>query len=656
MAIDAKCPFCEKGYRLKDDLVGKKVTCANQACRKVFTVTPSLNGTHAPTPAAAAVPATTGPKSRPPVPHIDSEDVAAAALNDDPDEVPEDQKTIAMKCTICDHEWSVGWAMQGKNVLCPDCKHRQKVPLQAKGKKGGWREQHVPEGVKQEKLADVMSARDNSMVSGSTLIETGAVKIDYDPLPNSVRWKWAAVILVPVLLLAGGVVYWMKTKTTKNEDQIVFDLHKALEAEEMAALPLYRTALQIAAGEYEARNRVEPAKARDKAIEFYRGALADLNAAPKTPDREHLYGELAVSLLNLGGDGEDVIDKRKLSWLPPQQTAAAGAKVRPNPAELEGVQGQLRRVLAGLKDARAEFDARSALLRRLSRELLKVNQLEVVRSSLPALFDPAELYEAEGQIGLECVRANKADVAKEIAEKLKKALAAATPPPNPPPASVQALWLLLDVKGPSLVPAPSGGDLSDATRWTYTALNLLKGNRDEARAVALRPGKTNAKLVALALAAEWADKPGEFLEAAETAVKSQVALRDPAVVLADTTLLRLAQTAARAGAAEAAEEFVKPIGNEYLKPFAKAEVLRYKLAAEPGLQPKEEDAELPADADPKKFKLGPAWGRLALARHNGMRTRDKSLGAAYARTWPKNTIAPFGQVGVLLGLQDAERK
>lgn len=655
MAIDAKCPFCEKGYRLKDDLVGKKVTCANQGCRKVFTVTPSLNGTHAPEPATVP-PTTPAPKSRPPLPNINSEDLAAAALNDDPDEVPEDQKTIEMKCTMCDHAWPVAWAMQGKNVLCPECKHRQKVPLQAKGKKGGWREQNVPEGVKQEKLENVVSARDNKMVSGTTLIETGAVKIDYDDLPNSVYWKWAAVILVPILLLAGGIVYWMKSKTTRTEEQIPIEVHKTLEAEEMAALPLYRSALQIAAGEYEARNRIDPSKARDKAIEFFRGALADLNAAPKTPDREQLYGELAVSLLTLGGEGEDVMDKRKLSWLPPQQNAAAGAKVKPNPAELEGVQGQVRRVLAGLKDTRADFEVRAAVLRRLCRELLKVNQLEVVRSTLPALFDPAEQYEAEGQIGLECFRANKTDLAKEIAEKFKKSLVGApNPPPNPAPASVQALWILLDVKGPTIVPAPSENP-SDASRWTYTAVNLLKGNREEARATAIRTGKTNAKLVALALAAEWADKPGEFLEAAETAVKSQVSLRDPNVVLAEGTLLRLAQMAARAGAAETAEEFIKPISNEFLKPFAKAEVLRNKLAAEPGLQPKDDDAELSADVDPKKLKLGAAWGRLALARHNAMRTRDKSLGSAYARTWPKNTIAPFGQIGVLLGLQDAERK
>ena len=466
MAIDAKCPFCEKGYRLKDELVGKKVTCANQGCRKLFTVAPSANGTaHAPAkvataPAPKPSPAPTAPspapKSRPP---IDSEDLAAAALNDDPDEVPEDQKTIPMTCTMCDHKWPVAWAMQGKNVLCPDCKHRQKVPLQEKGKTGGWREQNAPEGVKQAQLSDVTSARDNKMVSGDTLRATGVLKEEFDARPASFWVKWAAIIGIPLLLLGGGAAYWMKSRTTKKEEQVLIDFDKTLESEDLSSLPLYQAALRISLGEYEARRTDDPAAARNKAIEYFRGALTNLNSAPKSPDREPLYGELAVALLNLGGEGQDLIEKRKLSWLPPQMKKA---QITPNPAELEGVQGQLRRVLNGLKDTRAEFDVRAALLRRLCRELLKVGQIEVVRSALQALFDPAEQYEAEGQIGLECFRANKQDTAREIGEKLKKSLAGTpTPPPAPTPASVQALWNLLDIKGPTLVPTPSDG-MSDA--------------------------------------------------------------------------------------------------------------------------------------------------------------------------------------------------
>ncbi len=640
MAIDAKCPFCEKGYRLKDDLLGKKVTCANKDCRKLFTVEPSANGVaHAPPP---TVPVKAAPK-------LDAEELAAAALNDDPDEVPEDQKTIAMTCTMCDHKWPVAWAMQGKNALCPECKHRQKVPLQEKGKKGGWRERNVPEGVKQEVLSDVTSARDNRLVSGETLRATGVIKEDLDALPTSIYVKWAAIIAVPVLILVGGLVYYFKSKTDRKEAEEIVNYQQMLDAEELKTLPLYQAALRIGLGEFEARQGKDQ-KDRDKAIEYFTGALANLGAAPRTADREQIYGELAVALLHLGGDGEDVMDKRKINWLP--QPPQARASVRPNPAELEGVQGQLRRVLSGLRDTRADFDVRAALVRRLTRELLARDQIEVVRSTLPALFAEPELYEAEAQVGLECIRAKKTDLATEIGEKLKKSLAAPAAPPSPVPASLQALWNLLEIKGPALVPPPSGGEVSEASRWAYTATHLLKKNESELLSVLNKAGKTDAKLKALALAAEWSEPPGQFIDLAGRVLKDEIARKDPNANLPGGALLRLAQLAARAGAADKADEFAKAILDDHLKAFAKAEVLRNRLAFDRGQQAKDEDAPLPEDLDPKKLKLGPAWSRMALARHNAARTRDRNLGAAYGKTWPRAVIAPFGQVGAALGLQD----
>ena len=44
------------------------------------------------------------------------------------------QRKIALTCATCDHKWDVPWSMQGKNVLCPDCRTRQRVPEQKTGK------------------------------------------------------------------------------------------------------------------------------------------------------------------------------------------------------------------------------------------------------------------------------------------------------------------------------------------------------------------------------------------------------------------------------------------------------------------------------------------------------------------------------------------
>lgn len=641
MAIDAKCPFCEKGYRLKDDLLGKKVTCANKDCRKLFAVEPSVNGAiHAPPVKAAA-------------PKLDTEALAAAALNDDPDDVPEEQKTIAMTCTMCEHKWTVAWTMQGKNTLCPDCKHRQKVPAQEKGKKGGWRERQAPEGAKTEVLADVTSARDNKLVSGETLRATGVIKEEFEPRPTSFYVKWGAIVAVPILLAVVVGIVMSKSRGDRKEVEEAINWDTIIASEDLKPLPLYQAALHLARGEYEAKQGKDQ-KDRDEAIKHFTGALASLAAAPRTPDREQLYGELALALLLVGGDGADVMDKRRINWLP--QPPMARAAVRPNPAELEGVQGQLRRVLTGLKDTRADFETRTAILRRLTRDAIERGQPEVVRSNLLSLFTDKEVYEAEGQFALECLRAKKTELANEIGERLKKALAAPVPPPDPIPASVQALWIVLEIKGPALVPPPSANEPSDATRWTYTAVNLLKGNPTEALAVARRGAKTDARLKALALAAEWTDKPGEFIEAAESALKDEMRRKDPNVVLNGSTLLRLAQYSARAGATEKADAFAKAILDEHLRAFAKAEVLRNRLAFDRGAAPKDDEAELPADLDPKKLKLGPAWGRLALARHNAARTDDRNLGSTYAKSWPKGTIAPFGQAGAALGLQDAKKR
>ncbi len=631
MAIETKCPHCEKDYRLKDDLLGKRVTCANKECRKLFLVEIVKNG---------PIPVTSSPK---PKSKIDAEELAAAALIDDPDDVPEDEKLIELSCTMCDHTWTVPWSMQGKNTLCPDCKHRQKVPLQAEGKKGGWRERNVPEGVKTEVLSDVMSVRDNKLVSGETLRATGVIKEEFEALPTSVYVKWAAVIAVPVILLAIGLTYYFNSRTTEREEQEVVNWEKTLDDEELKTLPLYTAALRISLGEYEAR-QCKDQKDRDKAIEYFTGALADLNSAPRTNDRDHLYAELAMKVLLLGGEGEDLVEKRKISWLPPM--AQSRASIRPNPAELEGVQGQLRRVLTALKDSRADFDLRAALTRRLVRQLIPIDQVMVVRSALPALFADSESYEAEGQIALECLRANRKDLATEIAEKLKEELTRPSVPPSPSPASVQALWMLLEVKGPALVLPPS------ATLWAYTAIHLIKKNNSELETLLNRGGKSDDRIRALSLAIEWSDPPGVYLDMAESVVKAEVARKDPNTRLTGSVLLRLAQATARSGAAEKADVFVKAILDENLRVFAKAEVLRNKLAADRGQNATDEDAPLPDELDPKKLKLGPAWARLALARHNAARTRDRSLGATYAKNWPKPYIAPFGQIGAALGLQD----
>ena len=67
--ISFKCPHCQKPYKLKDDMAGKRATCA--ACRKSILIPP-------PNP----------PRSKPSATHAaEAEALAAAALADDAAEV-----------------------------------------------------------------------------------------------------------------------------------------------------------------------------------------------------------------------------------------------------------------------------------------------------------------------------------------------------------------------------------------------------------------------------------------------------------------------------------------------------------------------------------------------------------------------------------------
>ena len=138
MAIEMQCPACKKAYRLKDALAGEKVTCANAECRTVFAVPVKPGTGTAPTLAAlksgvrpAAKPAAKAAAKLPPPPAFDVETAALTALNDDPDEVPVETRVIGVKCDNCDHQWTEPWDKQGKNVLCPECRTRQRVPVPA---------------------------------------------------------------------------------------------------------------------------------------------------------------------------------------------------------------------------------------------------------------------------------------------------------------------------------------------------------------------------------------------------------------------------------------------------------------------------------------------------------------------------------------------
>ena len=644
MAFDAHCTFCDKHYRLKDELLGKKVTCANGACRKIFTAEVSANGK--PAPAAPVV-----------APPIDAENLAAAAFADEGEAVPVDQRIIAMVCTACEHKWTVPFAMEGKNVLCPDCQTRQKVPIQKALKKADWRDgSGRPSLAKVEELEGVQASTNLKYVSGEALRQTGVIGIEYEPRPTSFYVKIGLAALGVVLLVGGLVVTSMRSREARKQGELESDFVKAIDSDEIKALappvaPLYRAGLHLAAAEYDARTGGQ--KQLEKAVRHLNEARSELERAPRGGDRDALLANMVPMAALLGGTDGEVKEKHKLPWVPQPPPPGARASIKPNPAEAEGVQGQLRRSFEARRQEKAnvEYEFRIAALREVARALAKVGQTQMLLDTLQSGFYDTEQADAKAQVGLELLRAGQADAARKVAEELK-----GSAPTNAPP-SASALWQALEppMTGVPTVSAPSGnGEIPDATRWVFTALRMLQKNADEAKAIAARPGKCDSRMRALALAAEWSDQPGPFVDAAGEALAEELKKGEPSLP-PPPVLVRLAQAAGRAGLAERAAKFAEALKDEPLRVWAKAEALRAHLQANPGIEAKgDEDAPLPTDA--KKYRLGHAVARLIVARHNAQRTGERSLARKYFHDWPTNTIAPFGQAGVALGLLDAEKK
>ena len=150
------------------------------------------------------------------------------------------------------------------------------------------------------------------------------------------------------------------------------------------------------------------------------------------------------------------------------------------------MQGPLRRAFESMLGS-AEFDLRAATARRVARELIRHDQIQVLLDTLHG-FNDTEHPEIRGQIGLELLRAGNAAKAREVGESLKASQrdwGAASAP------SAQALWLALEppITGfREVAGKPGPGEVGDASRLSYTALAIVQKKPAEALEMATKPG------------------------------------------------------------------------------------------------------------------------------------------------------------------------
>jgi hypothetical protein len=618
MPIDTTCPHCTKPYKLKDELAGKRVTCGNPTCRKPFTVPAARE------PVAAKAP-----------PRADADAVAAAALADDPDTAPQ---VVVMTCDLCEHKWEEPWEKQGKNVLCPECRHRQKVPVQ---KKEEWRGGGKPSLARQDKLEGAVGTVDQKFVSGEALKKAGVIVEDIEPRP---KWHYFAAVGAVAALMVGvylGVKTVRGSRDAGRQDKFMAEamqeLAEAKEGLPDAEAPLFRAAGRIAAGEFAARQN-DPAKLK-AAIEHFSKARAELAAAPSGIGRTLLVGELAAAQVALGGSEDDARGGTRIRWQP---TASAKAKVNEKTFTVAEELAKSMEVLQ-LPNRTPPVPERQQAGRRLARALAAAGQPELLASALQPAFSGAELPEALAMAGLEVLATSGGEAAKPVAAALRERIGldmAASP-------AVQAL-LQADNPDDKTLPFPAPptgrGSVGDAARLAFSALYAAQKKPAEALELARQGGTTGnrgRRAEALAAVAELSDDPAPAVQAAADIVTTEGKPGDLGVT--DLVLLRLARQAARATLADKADVFVTAIGKDDAKAWARLEAVRAAQATD------ESAAEVPADA--KDLKVGHALARLAVARQAAKATGDTSVTVRYDG-WGRGTIRPFGYAGLALGLQD----
>ena len=629
MPITTQCPHCQKAYILKDALAGRKVTCANANCRQTFVARPQEE-----------VAAET---------QVAAEKLAMEAFNEEPvstgPEVAE--KQIPMKCNICDHTWTEPWSKQGKNTLCPDCRTRQRIPIQKENKPADWRDPNArgPSMAKQEKLEGVIASGDTIKVSGETLRKTGVVTVELEPRP---RWHYAAVVVLPLALISvvvfGIFAYMYSAKQGKLAGQMD-EAITAIDAEGEVPYPdnqhpLFKAEIYIAAGEFEARNATDD-DGLNAALERFSQAHQLLASVPRSPSRDLLIGDLAMAMFSLVGNDLQVSEGSRIPWKPIR--AGGGARARMS-GKNYSLQQELDSVLGLLTDSNRPSPAnvRLELGRRLTDKLVKAGEGSLADIMMSRVFQMDDgLINATAWILAESLHAGaKPDEVRASVEQLITQL---NKQPDP---VVFALSKVLDppiekVEGP---PAPTGnGPIKAETRDAYTLIHLLKNEYPEALEVAGRQGPIEDRLNCLALIAEWSADPGPALEVAQMMVSKAPA----SVALPTFPMVRLARQAGRGGNAEALATFLKATDSPGYQAWALAASVEGQSQAKPdaiGI----DTVALPDD--PKGYQAGHAVARLTMARHNA-----KVTGTSSPYTdW--NSLRPFGLAGEALGLQDRERE
>lgn len=617
MSIKFKCPHCQKALSVKDEFAGKRAKCSG--CQKIVTI-----------PAPVSQPA-------------DVEDFAASAFTEAPKaaEPPKETKTVDFNCPQCDAELHLSADLAGKQSQCPECGRIIKVPQLVKTEPKDWRtaaQQRGPSGAlganQPEPEGAWGSATSAGKVSRQALLEADVLPQEREKLTVG-QWVKRGVLVAAGLGMATvAVLLVLHYRGQSSQKQAVA---KALE---LAAADNTKSSdiageVHRGAGEWYLRtNNQEDSKEAEKQFAEARATLARL---PASAARDYLLMELALTQVELGGEGLEVQKHIRLGW----------DKALP----------AINQSLENLPAAEAQkpggpptAGARVVALREVCLKLLAKGEAKQVPSlALPALPPDDPLRpEAVAQVGL-LLAAGNPDLAGTLAENaLGSYRKLAANKEAKVPAMTPALVTLCLVLGKQDELLPKLGDKpADATLIGYAASYAYQGKGDEARATVSKQPSPFLRLqafVAMAAAAEAGKQPGEIAEDVKAAVEIlESQFKGQAV--APWAMIQLARVGARAGQGDQVRKAAGLLVDAGTRGLVQLEALWARLQETKG----KADDGWAEDVD--KQTVAHALAREYLARHDA---NHGGLSSKTVDAWDE-AVKPLGYIGLALGLQDKEK-
>jgi tetratricopeptide (TPR) repeat protein len=542
-------------------------------------------------------------------------------------------KKIQIHCPACDHPFEVDSGMQGKNTRCPECGNVFRVPKILEEKPADWRDAHKqkPSLAKVEEPAPTGAWEDQRKgVSKEAITQAGAEEYEEEEAgERRVRlFKRAFYTLALIGMIVFVVMYFTRSRVDNKREEL---MAKALaELKEAQVRPQYLAALFRYDAEYQLNNAAkkrEAAETARKIFEEARGQLQQLSDKKESPetivDRNGMLVELALSQTLLGGDLDEINKDLRLQW--------------------QSVQSEIRKTLNFITPT--EWDLRERGIGLLARKLAEKDQGFQAFQVAKNCSNAAEFPELAGRVGIEQFLAGK----KEVAEKVLKEAERISPNAKSPALTALRMALNKDQQQ-----APTGPRLERPARLGFAEGKALQGDFAEAKKIAHATGAETYDLAdALILVAKTAVDAGKTSEAGPILDEVAGIFKSSAATFLSRRpwqLLRVVELSTQAGKTDTANAVLDLMKGNPVEPWARLQVFRVKLAADPK---QKSDYTLIEAIDANR--LPAALAQAEAARRNTV-VGDASYRRLTVEPLAKGTLRPFGYAGIALGEQDRGSK